>query len=678
MTWRLTVRIAPPASRGLSVDVFIPTFNEPVQLVRRTLLATIHMDYPHETWLLDDGNRPEMASLAEDLGVRYLARERNTDAKAGNLNHALANSSAEFIAVFDADHAPQQNFLTHTLGYFNDPAVAFVQTPQDFFNLDSYQHRQQTRKHTVWTEQSLFFRVIQRGKDYWNAAFFCGSCATLRRSALEKIGGFATGTVTEDLHTSIRLHKQGFKSVYHAEPLAFGIAPSSVVPFLQQRIRWGQGAMQVWRQERVLTGSGLTLAQRLNYFASMLTYFDGWQKGLFYIAPVIVLVTGVMPISAFGAEFLLHFIPYYLLTFWAFEEVGRGFGRSIYIEQYNMGRFAAFAWSTLGLFQRHLKFRVTSKDLSQAGQTATFVLPQIAVILLNGLAVPVGIFLFVYAAHLPLTGLAANIIWAGINLALALSVVWFSLRRVSYTRSEYRFPIPLPAKVTIKDRLTLYATVDNISSSGCSFYGAFPRNLEPGSPVQGVLALPAGMLPFQGRVVSIKTDKGNESRAPSVSCHFEWKNPHERDRLDLFLYGSDLQWHLLQLSERVLTPLEWAFSRFSEDGRHRIPSPAHWNTMLYDVDGEETGRLGLVSTPLDNQSERAMITFTPLATGAVVFLRSFTRTEQRRYHLKVTGVRQIQSPVAPIFYYQTELCEAETKCKENFVTAPRVQPSSAA
>ncbi|MES2366975.1 MAG: cellulose synthase catalytic subunit [Pseudomonadota bacterium] len=242
MTWRLTVRIAPPAPRGLSVDVFIPTFNEPVQLVRRTLLATIHMDYPHETWLLDDGNRPEMASLAEDLGVRYLARERNTDAKAGNLNNALANSSAEFVAVFDADHAPQQNFLTHTLGYFNDPAVAFVQTPQDFFNLDSYQHRQQTRKHTVWTEQSLFFRVIQRGKDYWNAAFFCGSCATLRRSALEKIGGFATGTVTEDLHTSIRLHKQGFKSVYHAEPLAFGIAPSSVVPFLQQRIRWGQGA----------------------------------------------------------------------------------------------------------------------------------------------------------------------------------------------------------------------------------------------------------------------------------------------------------------------------------------------------------------------------------------------------------------------------------------------------
>ncbi len=239
--------------------------------------------------------------------------------------------------------------------------MAFVQTPQDFFNLDSYQHRHDSGERSVWTEQSLFFRVIQRGKDTWNAAFFCGSCAVVRRSALDEIGGFATGTVTEDLHTSIRLHAKGWKSVYHAQPLAFGVAPESIEPFIGQRVRWGQGAMHVWRKEGILTHKGLTLAQRLNYLASVLTYFDGWQKGVMYLAPVIVLLSGTMPLLAGTPEFLLHFVPYYLLTFWVFEEVGRGYGRSLFIEQYNMARFAAFAWATLAWVFPRMKFRVTAK-----------------------------------------------------------------------------------------------------------------------------------------------------------------------------------------------------------------------------------------------------------------------------------------------------------------------------
>ena len=211
MCWRLTERIAPPPPIGLSVDVFVPTYNESVELVRKTLLAARAMDYPHKTWLLDDGRRPEMEALARQLGCGYLARADNEHAKAGNLNHALAHSSGEFVVVFDADHAPRRDFLVKTLGYFDDEDVAFVQTPQDFYNLDSYQHRWRGKGRTVWTEQSLFFRVIQRGKDYWNAAFFCGSCAVVRRSALDEIGGFATGTVTEDLHTSLRLHARGLQ-----------------------------------------------------------------------------------------------------------------------------------------------------------------------------------------------------------------------------------------------------------------------------------------------------------------------------------------------------------------------------------------------------------------------------------------------------------------------------------
>ncbi|MBN2721152.1 MAG: glycosyltransferase, partial [Proteobacteria bacterium] len=279
MVWRLTVREPGEPPEGASVDVFIPTFNEPASLLRKTLLAARHLDYPHRTWLLDDGNRPEMRDLARELNCVYLAREDNVHAKAGNLNHALAQSTADFIAVFDADHAPKRNFLNRTLGYFRDSGVAFVQTPQDFYNLDSFQHRIKNRTAIAWHEQSVFFRVIQRGKDYQNASFFCGSCAVLRRSSLDSIGGFATGTVTEDLHTSVKLHKKGFRSVFHAEPLAFGLAPCGGAPFLGQRIRWRQGDMQMWRREGVFFHPGLTWAQRVNYLASSLTYFDGWQKG---------------------------------------------------------------------------------------------------------------------------------------------------------------------------------------------------------------------------------------------------------------------------------------------------------------------------------------------------------------------------------------------------------------
>ncbi|NUT14619.1 MAG: glycosyltransferase, partial [Cupriavidus sp.] len=148
MTYRLSVREPPPPQPGLSVDVYVPTYNESVELIRRTLLAVMRMDYPHVTWLLDDGRRESMRALAHELGCRYLARGDNAHAKAGNLNHALKHSSGELIAIFDADHAPRKDFLVKTLGYFRDERVAFVQTPQDFFNIDSFNHR--LGKKRVW------------------------------------------------------------------------------------------------------------------------------------------------------------------------------------------------------------------------------------------------------------------------------------------------------------------------------------------------------------------------------------------------------------------------------------------------------------------------------------------------------------------------------------------------
>ena len=602
MVWNLSVRVAPEPEDGRTVDIFIPTYNEPVEMLRRTLLAAKNVDYPHQVWLLDDGRRDEMRALAAEMGVQYLARSDNRHAKAGNLNNALPHSQAEFIAIFDADHAPRRNFLTATLGYFRDPAVAFVQTPQDFFNLDSFQHRRGDNGPSIWTEQSLFFRVIQRGKDHWNAAFFCGSCAIIRRAALDAVGGFQTASITEDLETSVAVHKAGFKSVYVPEALAFGIAPASASSYLRQRVRWGQGAMQVIRKELFFLRGRLTLAQRLNYMASTLTYFDGWQKGLFYLAPAWVLVSGSMPLIAHTSVFLPLFLPYLILTFICFEEVGRGYGRSLFIEQYNMARFAGFIWATFGLVQRNLKFMVTDKDnVSARAREARVLSPQIGVAVLNLAAIIVGIVIWTFFSTrgLPLDGLIANIIWASINIGMATLVVRFTLDRTRYKRLAYRFAIPLPTTVDF-DGKTSVMTVDNISSTGARVHGDFPRRLAAGDAIRGQLFLPGEALPFTARVAALfkpeqPGDDGEYHAA--IGIRFEWPDAESADRLSLFLYGSDLQWQFQRLEERVVTPTE----RFAALFRKPTVDPLagkQWATIRYEGNGGPAyGLISVASSP---------------------------------------------------------------------------------
>jgi cellulose synthase (UDP-forming) len=655
MVGRLSIRKAPAVPAGATVDVFIPTYNEPTEMVRRTVLSARNIDYPHLTWLLDDGDRPEMAALANELGVRYLARGDNRHAKAGNLNHALQHARGEFIAIFDCDHAPKRNFLDETLGFFRDPKVAFVQTPQDFFNLDSYQHRRGTQATgTVWTEQSLFFRVIQRGKDAWNAAFFCGSCAVIRRSALDAIGGFGTHSITEDLETSVALHKAGFLSVYVPEPLAYGIAPSSASPFLRQRIRWGQGAMQIIRREWLFMRGRLSIAQRLNYLASTLTYFDGWQKAIFYLAPVWVLLSGSMPLVADAQRFLILFIPYFVLTFVVFEEVGRGYGRSGLIEQYNMARFAAFLWATVALLRGRLRFAVTAKDGLSARQTETrAVSPQIIVSVVNALAVIGGIALWLNFRHLPLDGLLANIVWASVNFLMAFLVVRFTLLRTRFKRKEYRFPVPLPATVEFGTRKALM-TVDDISSSGCRIYGRFPDSLAVGETISGNIALPHGPLPFTAHVAALIPGGPDYARfTKAVGVAFEWADNALRDELDVFLYGSDLQWQMHALNERTRTPSETVADLLGRRHPQRLPLD-NWSAV--ELGGDQPGLLSLGAPG----KPRLLASFGRILATRSLIVREHTRTGEHRVDLTVgRTLSRLSTPTGDL--YLTEVSVQPTE-----------------
>ena len=438
MTWRLVYPTAPQSNRTFTVDVFIPTYNESVDVLRATLAGCAEIRYPHQTYVLDDGGREEVRALAASFNCGYIARPTHEAAKAGNLNHALCWTNGELIATLDADHIPLPDFLDETIGFFNDPAVAIVQGPQLFYNLDSFEH-----EGPDWHEQKLFFHVILPGKNRTNSAFWCGSPAVLRRSAIESIGGVAEETVTEDLHTSIRLARHGYHVVYIDRPLAVGLAPATIRDFLIQRFRWAQGAMQTFRIDNPLAGRGLTFRQRISFFASMETYFDALQKLTLLAIPILVLLTGALPISTLTWPFWLRFTPYMILTFSALWLLGRGIYNIWDVLRYDTIKMFTFAAALQTLVTgRARPFQVTSKVAGDGNRSPfqRLVTPHWVIMGLSFVAIVVGIVHLIhpiwYQPELLPTLVAIG--WASFNLALVTSGVLL-LRKVS-RRATYRFP----------------------------------------------------------------------------------------------------------------------------------------------------------------------------------------------------------------------------------------------
>ncbi|HET7702612.1 MAG TPA: cellulose synthase catalytic subunit [Candidatus Limnocylindrales bacterium] len=345
------------------IAVLIPTYNESLEILTPTIAAAVAMRVDHETWVLDDGDRPEVEQLALDLGARYLTRPEHTHAKAGNLNHALGVIEADFVAVLDADHVASPDFLVHTLGYFDDAGVALVQTPQEFYNTDSFEHQAgRDGEPDRFHEQALFYRVLQPGKNRWGGAFWCGTGAVVRVAALREVGGVATDTITEDIHTTIRLHRRGWRTVYHNEVLARGLAASDAATYQLQRHRWGTGAMQVLRSENPMLVSGLSIAQRLSYAATLLGWFDAWRSLGYLLLPIIVLLTGAVPIKADALTFTLFFGFTFLLQQLSLRVLSRGCHRPFLSIVFEFVRMTPNLLATLTLVtRRKVAFAVTPK-----------------------------------------------------------------------------------------------------------------------------------------------------------------------------------------------------------------------------------------------------------------------------------------------------------------------------
>jgi cellulose synthase (UDP-forming) len=363
-SWSRPPAVRPATTPGRSVDVYVCTYDEPVEVVAATLAGCRALTYPHTTYLLDDGRRPEMEELAGVAGAQYLTRPDNSHAKAGNINAALPRTEGELVLMLDADHVPMPDALDAIVGYFDDERVGLVQSPHDFFNHDSVQHYVVGRH-----EQSLFYHVVCPGKDRHGAAYWCGSAAVLRRQALLDIGGVATETIAEDFHTTIRLQRHGWTSRYHDEVLVQGLAPHDLDGYLLQRDRWARGNLAVFTlPESPLRARELRPLQRLSYFASLAAYLAPPMRLLLLATLGLVLWTGELPMKISVIALAALWLPAITLNLLAGASLTRGYMK--------IGETAHYELLTMEIYTRALRcairpgrtaFKVTPKQGADAG-----------------------------------------------------------------------------------------------------------------------------------------------------------------------------------------------------------------------------------------------------------------------------------------------------------------------
>jgi cellulose synthase (UDP-forming) len=292
------------------VDIYIPTYNEPLDVLEKTITGALCLDYPHfAVWVLDDGRRRWLKEYCEAKGTGYLTRPDNSHAKAGNINHALTKTNAEFVAIFDADFIPQRNFLIRTMGFFSDPKIGIVQVPHAFYNHDVMQANLALRK-SLPDDQRFFFEAIMPSRDGWDAAFCCGSNSITRRAALRAIGdALPTQSITEDMLLSLMMLRKGYITRYLCERLAFGLAPESINAFFVQRQRWARGAMQILYLAAGPLGSHLAMVQRLLFLPTH-WLSQGLLLLMAIIAPLVFLWTGIVPlVNVTTASVLYYLVP---------------------------------------------------------------------------------------------------------------------------------------------------------------------------------------------------------------------------------------------------------------------------------------------------------------------------------------------------------------------------------
>ncbi|HSH17891.1 MAG TPA: glycosyltransferase [Candidatus Saccharimonadales bacterium] len=403
------------------VDIFITVCGEPKDIVRETAQAVLRMHYPgtFQVYLLNDGlvakkdNWKEMEELAEELGIHCITRTVPGGAKAGNINNGLAQTKSPYFVVFDADHIPHEDFLSEVMGYFVDPKMGFVQTPQFYSN----QNENFVTK-IAWQQQTLFFGPIMSGKNRLNSAFMCGTNMAISRKAIKQAGGMCEFNIAEDFLTSLFIHEKGWKSVYVPKVLAEGLAPEDFLSYYKQQFRWTRGSLEVIFKYNPLFRRGLKLKQKLQYLISASYYLSGAVVFIDALLPILFLFTGVTAIITDTMTLALVFIPYIFLNLYTLQRTSN-FAYSFEAIAFSLSSF----WLQINaiiavLTNQKTSFVVTSKTAVQ-GNFLKLVIPQIIYILLTISGTAVGVMREGVSASL-----LANLAWALVNVAVFIPFVY--------------------------------------------------------------------------------------------------------------------------------------------------------------------------------------------------------------------------------------------------------------
>jgi cellulose synthase (UDP-forming) len=472
---RKPVLMSGPPSEWPTVDVFIPSYNETLDIVKVTIFAAQAIDWPQDklrVHVLDDGRREDFREFCEQIGVGYIVRESNRHAKAGNLNEALKVTSGEFVTIFDADHVPTRSFLQVCVGWFiKDPKLAMLQTPHFFFSPDPFEKNLNTFR-SVPNEGELFYGLVQDGNDLWNATFFCGSCAVIRRAPLLEIGGVAVETVTEDAHTALKLNRAGYNTAYLAIPQAAGLATENLSRHISQRTRWARGMAQIFRTDNPLFGKGLNLGQRLCYLNAMLHFFYGLPRLAFLTAPLAFLFFDAQIFHASALMITAYVLPHILHASLTNSSIQGRFRHSFWNEVYE----TVLAWYIMGPVLMALVnpkfggFNVTDKGgvIDKKYFEWKLARPYIVLLTLNAAGLIYGVVRLIEGAEGSTTTILINLAWTVYNLIITSASVAVA-SETRQVRSEPRVAAALPMRLTRPDGTVIEGVTQDFSQKGLGF-----------------------------------------------------------------------------------------------------------------------------------------------------------------------------------------------------------------
>ena len=557
---RAPVSLPDDSNEWPHIDVLIPTYNEPLDVVRYTALGALNMDWPADklhVYILDDGRRKEFADFAFEAGLGYKTRSDNKHAKAGNINTALKSMKSPYVAIFDCDHVPTRSFLQLTMGWFlRDKKLAMLQTPHHFYSPDPFERNLQQFR-IIPNEGELFYGIVQDGNDFWNATFFCGSCAVLRREALDEIGGIAVETVTEDAHTSLRMQMNGWGTAYINIPQAAGLATERLSAHVGQRIRWARGMIQILRTDNPLLVPGLKLPQRLCYFNAMMHFLYAIPRLIFLSAPLIYLLLNHTNVPGYWAAILAYALPHLILSNVTNSRIQGEHRHSFWNEIYETVLSPYILLPTMmALINPKLgKFNVTAKGgvVKNTFFDTRIAQPFLILLIFNlaGLLIAIPRF-FIWDRDRPGTVLM-NVLWCVFNVII-LGVTTAVAREMKQMRSTVRIAIVTPVMARVADgRLVAGETID-MSSGGTSIRFSEALDLAAQSQVELVFPMPNGSSELRAQVV--------RSEGAVLRVKFENLTIAEQEVLTMVLYSradSWLGWGESRESDNVLRSMQRIF-----------------------------------------------------------------------------------------------------------------------